>query len=418
VLKEAEKRGLFVLHSELWYGAGKGLWLHHVNPDSAKIYGAFVGKRFAGFKNLMWMHAGDRNPDPNLARCTRVLAREIASAAPHHLHTVHNAHEFASARFYHEDSWLSVNLGYTYGASYLHILPEYQRTNPVRPVILGETGYEDEPNAIELLPDAKKGDLWSPFRIRRNAWWAVLSGANGYCAGSRLWRWEPNWRETMHVRSTKEAPQILHALETVDWWKLIPDASHEFVTAGFGEWKHENYPTAALAGDGSCAVVYLPTPRTITLDLSKLKTPVTARWFDPTSGAFKELDASPNSSNATYQVTPPPANDAGESDWVLVFQGGSPPSSQTIRPVEASEAVPTPELTNHKLLVTSVRTGDTEVFIADPTTRDMFNVSRSPKSEDRYPCWSPDGKQICFMSDREGTSNLWICNADPIGDRW
>src|SRR5690348_7171095 len=70
------------------------------------------------------------------------------------------------------------------------------------------------------------------------------------------------------------------------------------------------------------------------------------------------------------------------------------------------------DLTGYKLLVTSVRTGDTEVFVADPATGDMFNVSRSPKSEDRYPCWSPDGRQICFMSDREGTTNLWVCNAD------
>ena len=70
------------------------------------------------------------------------------------------------------------------------------------------------------------------------------------------------------------------------------------------------------------------------------------------------------------------------------------------------------DLSGHKLLVTSVRTGDTEVFVADPMTGDMFNVSRSPKSEDRYPCWSPDGKQVCFMSDREGTTNLWVCSAD------
>ena len=70
------------------------------------------------------------------------------------------------------------------------------------------------------------------------------------------------------------------------------------------------------------------------------------------------------------------------------------------------------DLAGHKFLITSVRTGDTEVFVADPTSGDLFNVSRSPKSEDRYPCWSPDGKQICFMSDREGTTNLWVCNAD------
>jgi hypothetical protein len=55
VMEEAEKRGLFIILSELWYGAGDGLWMHHVNPDSAKVYGAFLGKRFARFKNLMWM---------------------------------------------------------------------------------------------------------------------------------------------------------------------------------------------------------------------------------------------------------------------------------------------------------------------------------------------------------------------------
>src|SRR6478736_2372608 len=70
------------------------------------------------------------------------------------------------------------------------------------------------------------------------------------------------------------------------------------------------------------------------------------------------------------------------------------------------------DLSGQKLLVTSVRTGDTEVFVADPTTGDMFNVTRSPGSEDRYPCWSPDARQICFSSDREGTTNLWICDAD------
>jgi len=94
VVDEAETRGLFVIHSELWYGAGGGLWMHHVKPENAKVYGAFIGKRFARFQNLMWMHAGDRNPDANLAECTRVLAREIAAAAPHHLHTVHKTSVF------------------------------------------------------------------------------------------------------------------------------------------------------------------------------------------------------------------------------------------------------------------------------------------------------------------------------------
>jgi hypothetical protein len=321
VLDEAEKRGFFVILSELWYGYGPGLWMHHVTPENARAYGAFLGKRYARFKNLMWMHAGDRNPDARLAKCTRILAREIRAAAPHHLHTVHNAPENPSAAFHHGDDWLDVNLGYTYGASYLHILPEYRREHPVRPILLGETGYEDEPNDIYKLPDARKGDLWNPFRIRRNAWWAVLSGACGYCAGSRLWRWEPNWKETMQVRSTREAPLILKLMKTVPWPKLVPDAGRRFVISGFGEWGKADHVTAALAADGSCGLAYLPGPRAVTLDLSLLSGPARAEWFDPTGGQLREaLPRAAAGSKAEF--TPPDRNAAGEPDWVLRVRVG------------------------------------------------------------------------------------------------
>ncbi len=69
-------------------------------------------------------------------------------------------------------------------------------------------------------------------------------------------------------------------------------------------------------------------------------------------------------------------------------------------------------LSGHKLLVASIRTGDTEIFIADPVTGDMRNISRSPESEDRYPCWSPDGARIAFISDRQHATNLYAMDAD------
>jgi len=70
------------------------------------------------------------------------------------------------------------------------------------------------------------------------------------------------------------------------------------------------------------------------------------------------------------------------------------------------------ELASHKLLITSVRTGDTEIFVVDPEMGDAQNLTRSPSSEDRYPAWSPDGTKVAFTSNRDGTFNLYVMDAD------
>jgi TolB protein len=70
------------------------------------------------------------------------------------------------------------------------------------------------------------------------------------------------------------------------------------------------------------------------------------------------------------------------------------------------------ELSGHKFLITSVRTGDTEIFLVDPDSGDATNLTRSPDSEERYPCWSPDGRQAAFTSNRDGTYNLYVMNID------
>ena len=320
VMEEATKRGFFIIMSELWYGSGRGLWMHYVQPDSAKVYGHFLGKRYARFRNIMWMHCGDRNPDQRLIDSANQLAGAIREEAPHHLHTAHMQHEFSSADFFNKEAWLDVNMAYTYAASYLQVTKEYQRKDPVRPVILGETGYEDEPNAIELLPDAKSGDLWNPYRIRRNAWWAVLSGACGYCGGTRLWRWEKNWHEVLQVHSSREALNILRLMETIAWWRLVPDLQHQFVIAGFGTWKQADYVTAALAGDGSVGLAYLPSMGRITVDLAKLSDRVKASWFDPTNGQSRPVEGYPFKNNGNRDFTSPGKNAAGESDFVLVLK--------------------------------------------------------------------------------------------------
>ena len=70
------------------------------------------------------------------------------------------------------------------------------------------------------------------------------------------------------------------------------------------------------------------------------------------------------------------------------------------------------ELKGHRLLMTSVRTGNTEIFLIDPYDGSATNLTRNPASHQRYPSWSPDGSRIAFTSDRDGAYNLYVMDAD------
>jgi TolB protein len=67
-----------------------------------------------------------------------------------------------------------------------------------------------------------------------------------------------------------------------------------------------------------------------------------------------------------------------------------------------------------QILITCVRTGDTEIFSVNPVTGDAFNITKSPSSEERYPAWHPNGKQVIFTSNREDgkTYNYYISDTD------
>lgn len=114
------------------------------------------------------------------------------------------------------------------------------------------------------------------------------------------------------------------------WYKLVPDQDHSVVTAGVGTFSAvgnvsgSDYLTAARAADGSLVVAYMPTARTIVLDMTKLSGPARAQWYDPTNGAYYPVSGSPLPNVGTQVFTPPGTNSEGDSDWVLVLETGTP----------------------------------------------------------------------------------------------
>lgn len=54
---------------------------------------------------------------------------------------------------------------------------------------------------------------------------------------------------------------------------------------------------------------------------------------------------------------------------------------------------------------------DSDVWLIDADGRNNFQLTRGPRS-DSSPQWSPDGKSIAFLSDRDGSTGLYAIRAD------
>lgn len=318
ILAAAEKRGLAVAISALWIrwgGDDREGWRAQLTDDNARAYGRFLGSRYASRSNLIWIVGGDANPGEKRA-AVALLAQGIRDKAPHHLLTVHNAPEHSSAAYFGREPWLDLNAAYTYREVQPHVLAEWNRPyadGRPRPVFLIESGYERESN------DRRTGDA---FRVRRQAYGAVLSGAlAGHAYGHReLWRFSDQWREAANDPGYRQMRFVKELFATRAWWKLEPDQLNELVPHHRGKPGEDGHVSAARAGDGSFALAYLPQARTIPIDLRRLASAAKASWFDPTDGSLKPVAGSPFANDSVRDFTPPEENAGGSKDFVLVLE--------------------------------------------------------------------------------------------------
>ena len=319
ILESAEKHGLVAAVSALWIrwgGQDREGWRNQLTETNARIYGEFLGKRYRARQNIVWILGGDANPKEK-AKAVSLLAQGLRATAPHHLITVHNAPENSSASQFGHEPWLDLNATYTYREVAGPVLAEWNRQyvdGRPRPIFLIESGYERESN------DQRAG---TPFRVRRQAYAAVLSGAlAGHAYGHReLWRFSGQWREAMNDPGSRHMAHVKALFAGRAWWRLVPDQKSEFVTAGRGEPGKDDYVTAACASDNTFAIAYLPSPHRLTLNLGRLARPtVDMFWFDPTSGQMTPVAGKhpPNLGEATFFKQD--KNAAGDSDWVLLAE--------------------------------------------------------------------------------------------------
>jgi len=324
IVKKAEEKGLYVGLLPTWgdkvtkmWGTGPEIF----NADGARAYGKWIAARYKDVPNLIWINGGDRPADKS-AEIWRALAAGLREGdGGRHLITFHPPGGRTSSAWFHGDDWLSINMLQTGHArdtdSAARIDADYRR-EPTKPVLDGEPTYEDHP--LSFNP---KNGYATALDVRKYLYWNLFAGACGHTYGCHnIWQmvtegrkpisWaHASWQESLDLPGAGQVKYAGILLESRPYVSRVPDQSLIASDPGKG-----GEAVRATRGQGY-ALVYLPAPKPVTIDLRKVGTStVSASWFDPRTG--KTSVACELRADAPKEFAPPA--DPGP-DWVLVLDG-------------------------------------------------------------------------------------------------
>jgi hypothetical protein len=332
-----------------------GGWLTTMLDNGAvncRTYGQYLGNRYKNFPNIIWSSGNDFQnwSTPANDAVVMAVALGIKDEDMNHLQTIELGYSESSSL--DDPNWASIvglNAAYTYFPTYDEVLHAYnQSTN--KPVFLTEANYE-----FESLGGAPV--TTAPI-LRQQEYWTLLSGGvAGQLYGNHYTvTFTSGWQANLDTPGAVELGYVTALFAPRAWYNLVPDTNHTVVTAGYGTYSstgftaNSDYLTAASTPDGTLAIAYMPTVRTITVNLAKFSAAVIAQWYDPSSGDYLPITGSPFTNTGTQNFTPPGNNADGDGGWVLVL--GTDPPPVPVLPALVQQNYATPQTTQAVVSVT------------------------------------------------------------------
>ncbi len=316
ILAYAKSQDMLLTVVLLWL-ANNGGWSGGtaVSPAQFAEYARWMGHRYQGKGNLIWFLGGDEEISVH-TEATKTAAAALRSADPNHLISYHprsRAFELRSAPWlaFHSFQWNAHSPPYTYQS-----IRQGYFLEPAKPILDAEPAYDPSPCCGE-------DRMTTPLKVRRNGWWAMLSGAMGVVYGGPEGTWNigtsraPDWSQLQRPAAIHTG-NIRKILEPLPWNRLVPDFGNSTV-AGGGSEGSTNYVATSVANDGSLIAAYSPATTTLRVDLTKLSGPGAAQWFDPASGQAQGPPM-PIEPVGSTNFTTPGVNSDGAADWVLILK--------------------------------------------------------------------------------------------------
>jgi len=323
IVKRAAEKGIFIGLLPTWGDKVVKMW--GVGPEifsaeKARAYGAWIGARYKSSPNILWILGGDRPADKTLD-LWREMARGIKEGdGGRHLMTFHPPGGQNSAKWYHADDWLDLNMlqtGHARNSDSASRIDAIYRKEPAKPVLDGEPTYEDHP--LSFKPQNGYAEA---IDVRKYLYWDLFAGACGHTYGCHnIWQmfqegrkpisWaHASWKDSLDLPGAGQMRHARALLESRPFLSRVPDQSLIASDPGKG-----GDHVRATRGDGY-ALIYLPSGKPVTIALGKIRgEKVEAAWFDPREGTRKEIGLFSNS--GTREFSPP----EGGLDWVLVIDG-------------------------------------------------------------------------------------------------
>jgi uncharacterized protein DUF4038/collagenase-like protein with putative collagen-binding domain len=315
-IQKAESLGITVILFPLYIGfsgteEGWDTEIAAASTGDMQTWGEYCGNRYKNYNNIIWCIGGDRDATSFLTKMNSFVTG-LQNYDTRHLVTCHDAGNGMAKDHLAGASWLTVNNIY---ATYLNtpgLASTAYAVSPVLPFFHIEGWYENE-NGMTAQ------------NLRAQMYWAQLGGACGHIFGNDpIWNFAydgvtSDWTNALDDPGSVAMTHYGSLFNSVAWERLAPDGSHTILTSGYGTIGAADFASCAFISGVSLAIIYMPSNRTMAVDMSQFSGTVTARWYDPTNGSYTADAASPLANSGSHNFSRATANNAGAADWVLVL---------------------------------------------------------------------------------------------------